>query len=439
MRASWSVVVIPKRREWKWSWLETTPNPSIVIHTAVGNQREQMRRVVVDLRAWQGQRIAVRLVDSSSGGWGHLNFDDFRFHDLPPAVEEDAAAWRSIRNPLLQHLVPNTVPESNETAGSIPAASTLAQMFVPRGFSVDLIAAEPDLHQPMAFTFDAKGRLWVAEGYSYPQKRPIGEGLDRILIFSDSDGDGSFDDRQVFTEGLNLVSGMEVGHGGVWVGAAPELLFIPDRDGDDRPDSEPDVLLDGFGFADTHETLNSFLWGPDGWLYGNQGVFNSSRIGKPGAPDAERQSLSAGVWRYHPTRHQFEVFAHGGSNQWGLDFDQEGQLFMTHCRSYWGRGPTTHVMQGGHYWNQVNSVMRPSSHRRRRRTNRTCKTIFSPQHVTDMEKVAPASEDLVRSTVDILMSARCFTLVTTGQANIAITLFTHNLHGHQMNQQSECA
>ncbi len=211
----------------------------------------------------------------------------------------------------------------------------------------------------MAFTFDAKGRLWVAEGYSYPQKRPPGEGLDRILIFTDSDGDGSFEQRKVFIEGLNLVSGMEVGHGGVWVGAAPELLFIPDRDGDDQPDSEPEVLLDGFGFADTHETLNSFLWGPDGWLYGNQGVFNSSRIGKPGAADAQRISLSAGVWRYHPTRHHFEVFAHGGSNQWGLDYDQHGQLFMTHCRSYWGKGPTTHVMQGGHYWNQVNGGYAP--------------------------------------------------------------------------------
>lgn len=322
-----------------------------VVFTATGQNREQMRRVVADLRHVAGQKIIVRLVDESSGGWGHLNFDDFRFHETPPQAVEPTQTWRSTFNPILQHLVPNPVKAADTSQG---ASHTLEQMQVPRGFSVDLIASEPAVHQPMAFTFDAKGRLWVVEGHSYPQKRPEGEGLDRILIFSDEDGDGSFEHRTVFCEGLNLVSGLEVGHGGVWVGAAPELLFIPDRDGDDRPDSEPQVLLNGFGYADTHETINSFVWGPDGWLYGNQGVFNKSLIGKPDAPEGERVSLGAGVWRFHPKRHQFEVFAHGGSNQWGLDFDQHGQLFMTHCRSHHGQGLTTHVMQGGHYWNQVN-------------------------------------------------------------------------------------
>ncbi|MEO8271988.1 MAG: PVC-type heme-binding CxxCH protein, partial [Aureliella sp.] len=171
---------------------------------------------------------------------------------------------------------------------------------------------------------------------------------------TDSNGDGHFDQRKVFKEGLNLVSGIEVGYGGVWIGAAPQLLFIPDRDSNDVPDAEPEVLLDGFGYGDTHETLNSFMWGPNGWLYGNQGVFNTSLIGKLGAADAEREQMSAGVWRYHPVQHKFEVFAHGGSNQWGLDYDQHGQIFMTHCRSFWGQGPTTHVMRNGHYWNQVN-------------------------------------------------------------------------------------
>ena len=91
------------------------------------------------------------------------------------------------------------------------------------------------------------------------------------------------------------------------------------------------VLLDGWGYQDTHETMNSFAWGPDGWLYGNQGVFTHSRIGKPGTPDAQRVGLDAGVWRYHPTRHQFEVYAHGGSNQWGLDWNDHGQAFFEAC------------------------------------------------------------------------------------------------------------
>jgi len=155
--------------------------------------------------------------------------------------------------------------------------------------------------------------------------------------------------RKVFCEGLNLVSGLEVGFGGVWVGAAPYLLFIPDRDGDDKPDKPSkdwkapavqfpkdvppgaEVLLDGFGWQDTHETLNSFTWGPDGWLYGCHGVFTHSRVGKPGSPDASRVPLNAAIWRYHPTRHEFEVFAWGGSNAWGIDFNDRGDWFMEWC------------------------------------------------------------------------------------------------------------
>ncbi|MCA9057401.1 MAG: DUF1080 domain-containing protein [Planctomycetaceae bacterium] len=403
---------------------------SQVVASVVGQNREQMRRVAVDLRKHQGKSIFIRLVDENPGAWGHLNFDDFRFHDEPPVVVEPTAAWRSTLNPLLQHLVPNPVAKS-ANAGH----DTIAQMAVPSGFSVDVVAAEPDLHQPMAFTFDAKGRLWVVEGYCYPQRRSEGEGLDRVLIFTDTDLDGSYDDRKVFIEGLNLVSGMEVGHGGVWIGAAPQLLFIPDRDGDDHPDGPPQILLDGFGYADTHETINSFLWGPDGWLYGNQGVFNSSMIGKPGASDAERQQLSAGVWRYHPVRHEFEVFAHGGSNQWGLDYDLHGQLFMTHCRSFWGRGATTHVMQGGHYWNQVNAGYAPFV---------SASDMPGLPHLKNYLLASaryghgeggagkPGSRQVYGG------HSHVGTMLYLGDnwpPEYRNHLFTHNLHGHQLNQQ----
>jgi putative membrane-bound dehydrogenase-like protein len=258
-------------------------------------------------------------------------------------------------SPVLRHLKPNPTNAAPKTAPE----RTVAQMFVPEGFKVELIAGEPDLHQPIAFAWDERGRIWVVEAYSYPTKRVPGEGLDKVVILSDEDGDGKFETRKVFAEKLNLASAIEVGHGGVWIGAAPELLFIPDRNRDDIPDGPPQVLLDGFGYQDTHETMNSFLWGPDGWLYGIQGVFNTARIGKPGVPASERPELRAGVWRYHPVRHTFEIFAHGGSNPWGLDYDEHGQLFMTHCRSYWGKGPTTHVIQGGQFWNQVNGNYAP--------------------------------------------------------------------------------
>ncbi|MFM7863122.1 MAG: hypothetical protein ACKPHU_02835, partial [Planctomycetaceae bacterium] len=156
-------------------------------------------------------------------------------------------------------------------------------------------------------------------------------------------------------EGLNLVSGLEVGFGGVFVGAAPYLLFIPDADGDDVPDGKAPqsgamskipqqglqfpgdvpagavVLRDGFGWQDTHETLNAFIWGPDGWLYGCHGVFTHSKVGHPGATDEQRLPLNAAVWRYHPTKDVFEAFMNGTSNPWGVDFNDRGQAFITAC------------------------------------------------------------------------------------------------------------
>ena len=202
---------------------------------------------------------------------------------------------------------------------------------VPKGFSADLIASEPELTQPIAMCFDARGRIWVVEGHTYPTKAPEGEGRDRVVIFEDADADGTFETKKTFIEGLNLASAIEVGFGGVWIGAAPHLLFIPDEDRDDVPDDQPQVLLDGWGYHDTHETLNSFTWGPDGWLYGCHGVFTHSNVGKPGTPDDQRQKLNGGVWRYHPTQHRFEVFSHGTSNPWGVDFDDRGEWFISAC------------------------------------------------------------------------------------------------------------
>lgn len=334
-------------------------------------------------------------------------------------------------SPVLRSLEPNPTPAPPRT----PAERTLAQMYVPEGFRVELVAAEPAVHQPIAFAWDERGRLWVAEAHSYPAKRPEGEGLDQIVIFEDADGDGRFETRKVFAEGLNLVSGLEVGYGGVWVGAAPQLLFLPDRDRDDQPDGPPEVLLDGFGYQDTHECLNSFLWGPDGWLYGNQGVFNTAHIGRPEAAESERVVLRAGVWRYHPVRRRFEIFAEGGSNQWGLDYDERGQLFMTHCRSYWGRGPTTHVIQGGVYWNQANAnyppfiVANPPAEFPEFRNY----LLASARYGHGAGGAGPRGSDAVYGG-----HSHVGTMIYLGDnwpEEFRGHLFTHNLGGHQINHQ----
>ncbi|MCC7338283.1 MAG: dehydrogenase [Pirellulaceae bacterium] len=237
----------------------------------------------------------------------------------------------------------------------LDAAAAAAAMRVPEGFQVSVCAAEPDVKQPIAMALDERGRTWIAEAYEYPQRAAGDQGRDRILVFEDTTGDGHFDSRKVFAEGLNLVSGLEVGFGGVWVGAAPYFMFIADADGDDKADGPPQILLDGWGYHDTHETLNSFNWGPDGWLYGCHGVFTHSKVGKPAAPDTERTPINAGVWRYHPLRHEFEVFAEGTSNPWGVDFNDHGDAFVTACvipHLY-------HMIPGGRYQRQAGEHFNP--------------------------------------------------------------------------------
>lgn len=241
----------------------------------------------------------------------------------------------------------------------LSAEAAANAMKVPAGFSITVGAAEPDVQQPIAMAIDDRGRVWIAEAYEYPNRAAGDEGRDRILIFEDTDNNGTLDKRKVFASGLNLVSGLEVGFGGVWVGAAPYLLFIPDKDGDDVPDGKPEVLLDGWGYQDTHETLNAFIWGPDGWLYGCHGVFTHSKVGKPGSTDDQRTPLNAGVWRYHPTKHIFDVFAHGTSNPWGVDFNDHGQAFITACVI----PHLFHMVQGGRYQRQGGQHFNPYTYR----------------------------------------------------------------------------
>jgi putative membrane-bound dehydrogenase-like protein len=306
---------------------------------ASGLEEENLRRVVVDLQPHKGKEMFIRIVDKHSGHWGHINFDDFRFHDKKP-------------NFLPR---PGSSLDVYKYAGLSPEKAAQV-MTVPEGFDVKLFAAEPDVQQPIALCLDDRGRLWVAEAYSYPIRRKDKDAKDRILIFEDSKGTGRFDKRTVFMEGLNLVSGLEVGFGGVWIGAAPYLMFVPMKD--DKPAGPPRILLDGWGYQDTHETLNSFIWGPDGWLYGCHGVFTHSKVGKPGTPDKDRVPINAGVWRYHPTRHKFEVFAHGTSNPWGLDFNDYGQAFVEACvipHAY-------HIIQGGRYHRQAGSHFNPHTY-----------------------------------------------------------------------------
>src|SRR5271165_943025 len=247
-------------------------------------------------------------------------------------------------------------PASRPADAPVAAAQAPGRMTVPPGFTVTLCAAEPDVVQPIAFTIDPKGRLWVIENYSYPIWLGGPRGKDRILIFEDADGDGRFDRRTVFWDKGTNFTGIELGFGGVWVCATPNLLFIPDRDGDDRPDGEPVVKLDGWDTKAQHNMFNALKWGPDGWLWGCNGIMSRSRVGKPGASEKERVAIDCGVWRYHPTRAVFEAVAHGTTNPWGLDFDDLGETFITNCVI----PHLFHVVPGAHFQRMFGEDVTPN-------------------------------------------------------------------------------
>ena len=227
----------------------------------------------------------------------------------------------------------------------------VAKMIVPEGFSVEIVAAEPQIANPVAMFIDEKGRYWVTESFEYPRREP-GPGRDTVKVLKDTDGDGACDKVTVFADGLNIPSGIAVGYGGVWVANSPDILFLQDTDGDLVADKS-EVVVTGFGRTDTHELPNSLTWGPDGWLYGLNGVFNHSHVryseSNPNY-DADHPGwqFTCALFRIHPRTREFQVFAEGTSNPWGIPINDEGDFFLSACviDHLW------HIVETGYYIRQ---------------------------------------------------------------------------------------
>ncbi|MBI1831268.1 MAG: hypothetical protein HYR84_07460, partial [Planctomycetes bacterium] len=202
----------------------------------------------------------------------------------------------------------------------------IKKMQVPPGFRVELVAAEPDIVNPVAMTFDERGRIWITESIEYP-RRSAGPGKDRVKLLESTKGDGKFDKITTVIDGLNIPSGIAVGHGGVWVANSPDILYYPFEDFANAKLAKPQVVVTGFGRFDTHELPNSLTWGPDGWLYGLNGVFNRSVIKQ----DGKTFDFTCALFRIHPKTKKFEIFCEGTSNPWGLAFNDHGDAFVSAC------------------------------------------------------------------------------------------------------------
>ncbi|WP_236978945.1 DUF7133 domain-containing protein [Membranihabitans maritimus] len=236
----------------------------------------------------------------------------------------------------------------------------------PEDIEVDLVLSEPDIHQPVEMKFDSRGRLWVVQynQYPYPEglkvvdidnhlrlkfdKIPLPppggvKGADKITVFEDLDGNGTFEKSRDVITGLNITTSVLWGRGKVWVLSPPYLLAYPDADSDGIPDGDPEVKLEGFGLEDTHAVANSLRWGPDGWIYGAQGSTTTANISSSVSKDIYFSGQA--IWRYHPESEIFEIYAEGGGNTFNVEIDSKGKVFSG--QNGYGRGP--YYKQGCYY------------------------------------------------------------------------------------------
>src|SRR5258706_5512761 len=247
-----------------------------------------------------------------------------------------------------------TKPYAGSAAPALAPEEAQKHFKVPPGFEVRLFAAEPDVINPVAMSFDEKGRLWIVEAYEYPYERPTNTkksrpGRTRVICLEAPNGEERATKRTVVATALSPASAITFGNGGIYVGQAPNLYFYPIPEPPDGPKAgERQTLLTGFGLDDKHELLNSFCWGPDGWMYFTQGVFTHSKIRHPEDPPDSGTPFDAGVGRYNPYTKKFEVWCDGISNQCGVDWDAAGNAFVSACvgEHIW------HVVPGGVYQRQ---------------------------------------------------------------------------------------
>ena len=320
---------------------------------------------------------------------------------------------------------PMTLPLSSPS-------NALAGLRLPEGFSASLFAAEPDIQNPIALATDEKGRLWVAENYTYAE-RSTGFDLrlrDRIVVLEDTNHDGRFDRRTVFWDGAQRLTSVEVGFGGVWALCPPNLYFIPDRNRDLIPDGPPQVILDGWNAETVQHTIaNGLRWGPDGWLYGRHGILANSRVGRPGTPEAGRTLLNCAIWRYHPTRHTFEVVAQGTTNPWGMDWDEHGEGFFINTVI----GHLWHLIPGAHYRRMYGEDLTPHVYE-------LIDQHADHYHWDTVEVWSEVRKGLSTNTLSRggghAHSGLMFQLGDTWPAAYRNSLFTVNLHGRRLNRDT---
>ncbi|MFT6182157.1 MAG: azurin/glucose/arabinose dehydrogenase [Akkermansiaceae bacterium] len=212
----------------------------------------------------------------------------------------------------------------------------LGKMHVPDGFKVNLFADEemfPEMANPVQLQVDTKGRLWAAAWATYPKWEPLKKMNDALLIFEDTDKDGKADKVIEFAKVHNPL-GFEFWNGGVIVTSQPDIIFLKDTDGDDVADVRF-VIMQGIGSSDTHHAANNLIFGPDGGIYWQSGIFLQHNMETPWGPSLT--TGSSAMYRFDPRRYTVSLVAGNSPNPHGTSFDQWGYLYAndgTGGRSY---------------------------------------------------------------------------------------------------------
>ena len=236
----------------------------------------------------------------------------------------------------------NVFDEMVRSTPWLSPADALKSFVVPAGFQVQLVAAEPEIGKPISMSFDAAGRLWVAETNAYPietaaDKTP----RDRIRVLSDFQPDGRAGKNEVFADGLSMPDAVAPYKNGAIVFTIPNIVWLQDTDGDGKADKR-EVVLGPFATNDTHNLANNFRRGFDGWMYGGQGVANKSVVK---GSDGREFRMSGGTFRFRPDGTSIQKYGDGQANVFGLCFDPLGNLFTSDCHSM----PIYQNIYGGFY------------------------------------------------------------------------------------------
>ncbi len=260
--------------------------------------------------------LDVMTANRDPGIWAAVNGKPFKVDDsnVPPPVE------------VISNVGGGSKSSSAEKEGSdtyLNAEESMAKIHVPEGYKLNLFADEsrfPDLANPVQMQVDAKGRLWAACWATYPKWEPLKPMNDSLLIFPDDDGDGKADRAIEFAKVHNPL-GFEFWNGGVIVTSQPDILFLKDTDGDDKADVRI-VLFQGIDSADTHHSANNLIYGPDGAIYWQSGVFMSNSYEHPWGPALH--SGSSAMFRFDPRRYTISQHAGNSPNPHGISFDAWG-------------------------------------------------------------------------------------------------------------------